>query len=84
MVARERDCTLCRNCIRDRDAGWHEKVVLKRVADHFIFAVESTGQMTAEDVLLRSMRVLGDKARGWAAEVGDWMEGGSMDEALGR
>lgn len=33
-VARPRDCTLCRECIRGE--GWEKVVALQRVKDHFI------------------------------------------------
>lgn len=36
-VARPRDCSVCRECIRLE--GWSEKVSLSRVPDHFIFKV---------------------------------------------
>ena len=36
-VARPRDCTMCRECIRQE--GWRDRVRLTRVADHFIFKV---------------------------------------------
>ncbi|CAM9179157.1 unnamed protein product [Choristocarpus tenellus] len=42
-VARPRDCTMCRECIRE--VGWGEKVSLERVADHFIFSIESVGAL---------------------------------------
>ena len=41
VVSRPRDCTMCRECIRGD--GWDERVQLTRVAQHFIFTVESTG-----------------------------------------
>lgn len=34
IVSRPRDCTMCRECIRED--GWEEKVRLSRVKDHFI------------------------------------------------
>ena len=48
-VGRVRDCTMCRECIRHE--GWNEKVLLRRVADHFIFTVESSGCMPPEDIV---------------------------------
>ena len=42
-VARPRDCTMCRECIR-RD-GWSNRVQLRRRANHFIFTVESSGSL---------------------------------------
>ena len=51
-VSRPRDCTMCRECIRNE--GWSERVELKRKADHFIFTVESTGCLTP-DVIVREV-----------------------------
>jgi len=41
VVARPRNCTVCRECIRP--AKFTDKIRLGRVKDHFIFSVESTG-----------------------------------------
>lgn len=43
QVSRQRDCTMCRECIRE--PGWSEKVSLSRIADHFIFNIESVGML---------------------------------------
>jgi DNA-directed RNA polymerase I and III subunit RPAC1 len=39
-----RKCTVCRECVRV--PGWGERVRIERVANHFIFTVESTGALT--------------------------------------
>ncbi|RYH13284.1 hypothetical protein EON65_36025, partial [archaeon] len=49
VVARPRDCTMCRECIRKE--GWEERVRLARVADHFLFSVESTGVLAPEAIV---------------------------------
>lgn len=54
-VARPRDCTVCRECVR---APWSEKVELTRKRDHFIFSVESTGAMSAATLVLEALEVL--------------------------
>jgi DNA-directed RNA polymerase alpha subunit len=51
VVARPRDCTMCRECIRRE--GWDRRVALKRVANHFIFTVESTGILPPEEIVKR-------------------------------
>lgn len=51
VVSRPRDCTMCRECIR-KD-GWDRRVALKRVANHFIFTVESTGILPPEEIVKR-------------------------------
>ena len=47
-AARPRDCTMCRECIRTN--GWenNDRVSLLRVANHYIFTVESTGCLPPE------------------------------------
>lgn len=59
-VARPRDCTMCRECIRKED--WTEAVTLLRKADHFIFSVESTGVMSPEAIVFKAIEVLKEKA----------------------
>lgn len=50
VVARPRDCTMCRECIRKE--GWEEgRVELRRKADHFIFTVESVGCLKPVDIV---------------------------------
>ena len=60
VVKRPRDCTMCRECIRLE--GWSEKVQLNRVADHFIFTVESSGCMPPEAIVREALGVLKSKA----------------------
>lgn len=56
VTARPRDCTMCRECIRT--GGWEngDRVKLLRVANHFIFTVESTGCLPPEE-LVRQVRL---------------------------
>lgn len=61
VVARPRDCTMCRECIRHE--GWNERVQLRRKADHFLFSVESTGCLSPEDIVVEAIGVLKDKAQ---------------------
>ncbi|KAK9059220.1 hypothetical protein SSX86_021839 [Deinandra increscens subsp. villosa] len=58
-VARPRACTLCRECIRE--PGWEEKVALRRVKDHFIFTIESTGALSPEVLFTEAVKILEDK-----------------------
>jgi NAD-dependent dihydropyrimidine dehydrogenase PreA subunit len=59
-VARPRDCTMCRECIRLD--GWSERVRLRRKADHFLFSVESVGCMPPENIVRDAIAILKDKA----------------------
>lgn len=54
VAARPRDCTMCRECIRTKD--WMEYVDLRRVSNHFIFSVETTGAM-APEVLVQEVMI---------------------------
>ena len=49
VAARPRECTMCRECIRTGD--WSEYVELRRVANHFIFKVESVGALAPEVIV---------------------------------
>lgn len=59
MAARPRDCTLCRECIRGE--GWDKYVALRRVKDHFIFTIESTGALPPEVLFTEAVKILEDK-----------------------
>nr|XP_043619085.1 DNA-directed RNA polymerases I and III subunit rpac1 [Erigeron canadensis] len=58
-VTRPRACTLCRECVRE--PGWEEKVALRRVKDHFIFTIESTGALPPEVLFTEAVKILEDK-----------------------
>ncbi|GER32460.1 DNA-directed RNA polymerase family protein [Striga asiatica] len=58
-VARPRSCTLCRECIRGD--GWDKLVALRRVKDHFIFTIESTGALPPEVLFTEAVKILEDK-----------------------
>lgn len=60
VVARPRDCTMCRECIRTED--WAEKVQLKRKADHFLFSVETAGSLAPEFIVRDAISILKDKS----------------------
>ena len=48
------NCTMCRECVRDPEL--EKKVKLQRVRDHYIFTIESAGQLTPEDIFRRGIR----------------------------
>ncbi|KAK6934626.1 DNA-directed RNA polymerase, RpoA/D/Rpb3-type [Dillenia turbinata] len=58
-VARPRACTLCRECIRGDD--WEKYVSLRRVKNHFIFTIESTGALPPEGLFTEAVKILEDK-----------------------
>ncbi|XP_078439656.1 uncharacterized protein LOC144709880 [Wolffia australiana] len=59
VVANPRACTLCRECIRGD--GWEEHVAVRRIKDHFIFKIESTGALPPEVLFSEAVKVLEDK-----------------------
>lgn len=61
VVARPRDCTLCRECVLGE--GWDKRVRLQRVKEHFIFSVESTGALPPEVLFVEAVKVLEDKCQ---------------------
>ena len=70
VAARPRDCTMCRECIRKE--GWDEKVQLRRKADHFIFSVESVGQLDPAVIVKQSIAILKEKSLKFQAEIDDY------------
>lgn len=61
-VARPRDCTMCRECIRKQDWSDGTRVQLHRVANHFIFSVETAGSIAPEKIVTEALKVLKTKA----------------------
>ncbi|CAJ1963847.1 unnamed protein product [Sphenostylis stenocarpa] len=59
-VARPRDCTLCRECIRG-GKEWEDRVSLRRVKHHCIFTIESTGALPPEVLFTEAVKILEDK-----------------------
>lgn len=59
IAARPRDCTMCRECIRQ--PGWQDKVRLSRNFNHFIFSVESTGALSPIELVNEAIQVLIEK-----------------------
>ncbi|KAH9550266.1 hypothetical protein CY35_10G063300 [Sphagnum magellanicum] len=60
-VARPRDCTLCRECVRGD--GWDKRVQLCRVKEQFIFSIESTGALPPEVLFTESIKILTEKCQ---------------------
>ncbi|XP_061353173.1 uncharacterized protein LOC133297953 isoform X2 [Gastrolobium bilobum] len=67
-VARPRACTLCRECIRG-GKEWEDRVSLRRVKDHFIFTIESTGALPPEVLFTEAVKILEDKCERVIAEL---------------
>lgn len=59
-VAQPRACTLCRECLRCGEE-WEKRVSIRRVKDHFIFTIESTGALSPETLFTEAVKILEDK-----------------------
>uniref|UniRef100_A0A0E0K4N1 DNA-directed RNA polymerase RpoA/D/Rpb3-type domain-containing protein n=1 Tax=Oryza punctata TaxID=4537 RepID=A0A0E0K4N1_ORYPU len=66
VVARPRACTLCRECVMGPTG---EQVELRRVRDHFIFTIESTGALPPEALFTEAVRILEEKCRRVISEL---------------
>ncbi|KAF4362320.1 hypothetical protein CsatB_013329 [Cannabis sativa] len=67
-VARPRDCTHCRECIGG-GKEWEDRVSLRRVKNHFIFTIESTGALPPETLFTEAVKILEDKCERVIAEL---------------
>uniref|UniRef100_A0A7S1KSC8 DNA-directed RNA polymerases I and III subunit RPAC1 n=1 Tax=Percolomonas cosmopolitus TaxID=63605 RepID=A0A7S1KSC8_9EUKA len=67
VVANQRHCTMCRECIRED--GWENKIGLFRKKQHFIFSIESTGIMTPSEIFKMALKVLYTKAYNQLKEI---------------
>lgn len=52
-----------------RHEGWADKVQLRRVADHFIFSVETVGNIPPEQIVKEAISVLRNKGAMFLEEV---------------
>lgn len=66
-VVRPRSCTLCRECITGDD--WEKLVAVRRVKDHFIFTIESTGALPPEVLFTEAVKILEDKCERVISEL---------------
>jgi DNA-directed RNA polymerase I and III subunit RPAC1 len=73
VVKNSRNCTMCRECIRDPE--WDKKIKLLRIKDHFIFSVESTGIYPPEVIVTEAIKVLLSKCRTILEELDKVQEG---------
>ena len=83
VVARPRNCTMCRECTRGEmpsGAAWSDQIKLRRVRDHFIFSVETTGAYTPTQVVREAIGVLKEKAQ-TLKRLFKGQKAGELDEA---
>eukprot|EP01090_Pellita_catalonica_P022813 TRINITY_DN8_c0_g1_i1.p1 TRINITY_DN8_c0_g1~~TRINITY_DN8_c0_g1_i1.p1 ORF type:complete len:339 (+),score=37.32 TRINITY_DN8_c0_g1_i1:1017-2033(+) len=58
-VARPRNCSMCRECIRE--SRFERRINLLRVKNHFIFSVESTGILPPDEIVNQAIQILRTK-----------------------
>ena len=56
IVAQPRNCTMCRECIREPE--WNDRVLLQKRKQHFIFSVESVGIIPPEVIVEEALKNL--------------------------
>jgi len=66
VVAKPRACTLCRECVR---GPCGEKIQLRRVRDHFIYTIESTGALPPEVLFTEAVKILEEKCERVISEL---------------
>lgn len=59
--------TVSRECLRHDE--FKDKVVLGRRRDHFIYSVESTGQLNSDEIFLESVALFKEKAKKFEQQV---------------
>lgn len=60
VVENARYDTMSRECLRHPE--FKDKVVLKRVPDHFIFQIESVGFFAPDQIFIEAIKILAEKA----------------------
>jgi hypothetical protein len=75
----ERDCTLCRECLREPELA--RKVRVARHKRHFIFTVESTGILPPAELFRQSVQILHTKAKNMLEQL-EQLEGKLAVEAM--
>jgi len=83
VARRPRDCTMCRECIRVIDDvpfgdDMGDYVKLRREANHFLFKVETAGQLAPLRILHDALAILKAKCDKWQTELE--LSGGAITE----
>jgi len=76
-VANPRNCTMCRECIRE--PGWDKLVKLRRKKDHFIFLIESTKILHPKILFEEAIKVFLEKVSRIRTELIKLAEPGEED-----
>ncbi|NHI91706.1 MAG: DNA-directed RNA polymerase subunit D [Candidatus Lokiarchaeota archaeon] len=77
IVERNIECSLCRECIK---ACEDDAINLNWFENKFIFNVETSGSMPAEELIFQALKVLNKKAEGFLNELKNVLTNGSEDK----
>jgi DNA-directed RNA polymerase I and III subunit RPAC1 len=69
VVANPMKDTVSRECLRHEE--FKDKVKLGRIQDHFIFKIESTGQIESDELFIQAIKVLRRKCEKLKNEIRD-------------
>ena len=58
-----RNCTTCRECIRD--PKFEDKIKLQKAKNHYEFSVESVGQIPPQNIVSQAFDILKNKSNTW-------------------
>jgi len=71
-VVNERGCDFCIERVRELtgEPGWEEKIVVRKRKDHFIFTIESVGQMKPGTIFKEAVKILASKCQSTLGVLG--------------
>eukprot|EP01122_Echinamoeba_exundans_P011954 TRINITY_DN4905_c0_g1_i1.p2 TRINITY_DN4905_c0_g1~~TRINITY_DN4905_c0_g1_i1.p2 ORF type:complete len:400 (+),score=94.41 TRINITY_DN4905_c0_g1_i1:87-1202(+) len=75
-VKNPRSCTVCRECIRDKE--WADNIKITRKRDHFIFTIESVGQIPPREIFEAAIKVFLTKIEILSAQLGKLPQAGHL------
>jgi DNA-directed RNA polymerase I and III subunit RPAC1 len=64
-VVESRGCDFCVERVRELtgEPGWADKIAVRKRKDHFIFTIETIGQMAPGTIFKEAVKILASKAQ---------------------
>tara|TARA_B100000405_G_scaffold239809_1_gene173401 strand:+ start:32 stop:379 length:348 start_codon:yes stop_codon:yes gene_type:complete len=64
-VVNSRGCDLCIERVRELmgEPGWDEKIAVRKRKDHFIFTIETIGQLSPGTIFKEAVKILASKCQ---------------------